>query len=417
MFLLRYGIRFFLHYSVPLTLGLLAYSEFRSDPAAVAKRSDGASSAEKPLEVATASGGEPRDSGADSSTEGPPSAPATAELAKQAGEASDAAPLPIAAAEASKPAEASAPEPAPAKVENEKTAETKESQKSSPPMDRSIDATGHETPVIAATAGAAAAAAIASSELPTDSDTNEAVEPERGSPIEAAAVSAATSMHSAKTITEAEKNSLIASTNTETAETAAAKDRLPSDKDVSVSKLETAPVPEEPLSSDHVPADLKPEVRAIAAEVPKAPDRASVASAANDSSSDSANDKPDASAPLANLPRKADDSGKESATGPAVLAISTPIPTDRADADKPKAFEKKELPDFVVAEDGETWSRLAQRLYGDESLGEALWRENRDAHGKSAETPPIVGRMIRLPAPAQPFLRSSPQTDLARKSR
>lgn len=177
------------------------------------------------------------------------------------------------------------------------------------------------------------------------------------------------------------------------------------------------------------PADLKPEVRAIAAEVPRAEsqsqpeDKKLAQSASPAPSTDTVEaQKSQGSKTIANAvrppgvdvdPPAADLPGKIAAAN----VDSKPAPSTRdvmSDSKANVGHSPEKLPDIVVAQDGDTWSRIAARVYGEEKMAEAIWKENLDAHGGSSQSLPIAGRLVRLPSSSP--RRGSPNdgTQLAR---
>jgi hypothetical protein len=120
---------------------------------------------------------------------------------------------------------------------------------------------------------------------------------------------------------------------------------------------------------------------------------------------------PEVSAPPASEPPKAD--LKE------VQATSTQSSeTNAAPAVSPSAgVADIVMPaGFALANEGETWQDVSRRVIGDDRWADLLWKENRDLHHGQFETKPLVGRLIRVPRVKSEDGINTPASEVAIKS-
>lgn len=455
MILLRYGIRCTLHYSVPLTLGLLAYS------------GNWQGAASRLLTEA--------DPGASPSKSNPPPTSGTVDIASSApAQTTGDSGGPEARSIAMNPVDASsvtAGTTIPRAGSRERTDNLDSPGSSSqlsrsgnsdqPPRDRNIDATGHESPAIAADsrkaelAGATGAASIAAAGVLAQnlerSNSLFSASPDKAEP---------------KSIPSEVTNP--AETDNGSIEVAATKasgsqpDPKPVEKPkdaVTVVTSETHPSSNADLDNRPAngiePADLNPQIRAIAAEVPNSTkpisEPASQPSRTEIVAVPALNAEPEKSPPKVEKvevaiteqqkpPEKAIKPQESTpASEPLVIAKADtqqaePAPVSVAAVPKSASVERPEPPDndpkqdkrgkgsnqvsgFIIAGKGETWNRIAERIYGDSAMADAIRRENLDAHDGSADAMPIAGRMIRIPEPAKRPILTQKATQLARTAR
>ena len=71
---------------------------------------------------------------------------------------------------------------------------------------------------------------------------------------------------------------------------------------------------------------------------------------------------------------------------------------------------------FALANEGETWQDVSRRVIGDDRWADLLWKENRDLHHGLFETRPLVGRLIRVPKVKPPDGINPPASEVAIKS-
>lgn len=438
MILLRYGIRCIMHYSVPVTLGLLAWngswqnvsSQLLSDSAGKSGKASVSGS-----ETIAAKSAEISQSESDNDSRIPiTDRPGSESIAMNpASPESNPRGLTIPRADARGRNETAA-----ATVSRQGfsgRSETSETDTDRAPRDRNIDATGHETPIAAAP------------QAPTAS-TNDPVEKQ------VAATSVATVDHQLAAKTDAASDPVDASIMPQKSGIANQSDSAnPSEiaaNQVQIEQKRISDTAKEPVSADETkvtgpesklaesaqatdhgiePADLKPEVRAIAAEVPshgnesKTETRlaaAGVSASAEAKPGDGPN-RTRAEPAITESPQvaSADPVPSVSKTEPEKTAIQgSERASQVAEPHEPIAARKPDsLPDIVVAETGETWRRIADRVYGDETMAEAIWKENRDAHGGSSDSPPVAGRLVRLPSVSPGGGVRKAGTQLARTAR
>jgi|GEM_PF-4568707 len=419
MILLRYGIRCIMHYSVPVTLGLLAWNgSWQSVSSQLLSDSAGNSG------KAAASGSETiaakNSENSQSESDNDAAIPKTDRPGSESIAMNPASPE-------SNPRGLAIPR-ADARGRNETAAATNgrhgfsgpsersETDSDRAPRDRNIDATGHETPLAAASQATlastndpvenqVAATSIAADDHPPAAKTDAASEPDD-------ATIAPQKFGVAKNPDSANPSEIAANQVPTERERISkpAKERVSADETKG-----TAPesnLAESAPASDHgiEPADLKPEVRAIAAEVPshgnepKPETRLAAAGepATAEAKAGAGPNRTGAKPAITETPRvaSADPVPSVSKTEPDKAAIhGSERASNVAEPNELIAERKPDtLPDIVVAETGETWRRIAARVYGDETMAEAIWKENRDAHGGSSDSPPVAGRLVRLPS-------------------
>ncbi len=71
---------------------------------------------------------------------------------------------------------------------------------------------------------------------------------------------------------------------------------------------------------------------------------------------------------------------------------------------------------FALANEGETWQDVSRRVIGDDRWADLLWKENRDLHHGQFETRPLVGRLIRVPKVKPSDGINPPASEVAIKS-
>lgn len=71
---------------------------------------------------------------------------------------------------------------------------------------------------------------------------------------------------------------------------------------------------------------------------------------------------------------------------------------------------------FALAAEGETWQDVSRRVIGDDRWADLLWKENRDLHDGQFESRPLVGRLIRVPKLKPTDGVHSPASQVAIKS-
>lgn len=120
---------------------------------------------------------------------------------------------------------------------------------------------------------------------------------------------------------------------------------------------------------------------------------------------------PETSAPVASESPKADikevqaTSTQSSETNPApIVSPSAGV----ADIAMPAGF--------ALANEGETWQDVSRRVIGDDRWADLLWKENRDLHHGQFETRPLVGRLIRVPKVKRSDGINPPASEVAIKS-
>ncbi len=432
MILLRYGIRCFMHYSVPVTLGLLAWngswqdvsrqilSESAGKPGKATN--DTATIASKNAENAQSGTGEngeissPGRSGSESIAMNP------------VGTETNARSLTIPRADSRGRNETASASDDRQDFSRQSGAPDTETNRA--PRDRNIDATGHESPLVAS------ASVPVNSPDTTTAPSNESVE----NTAAAASIVAAESKPAANSDsttgsedpTQTPQKIANAAESSASAEVAAVpvpavrEEKAESDSGGNAAKIaEAAPTADQGIE----PADLKPEVRAIAAQVPQPVDESKPAAesaaakeaGAEVAKADAEADRPEAGSSQTDPPQVAaakvatsdtTDSSKKTSTGSPDRSVNVEHPKETIAAKPPEA-----IPDIVVAESGETWRRIASRVYGDEKMAEAIWKENRDAHGGSADSPPVAGRLVRLPSMSPGGGIRKAGTQLARTAR
>lgn len=439
MILLRYGIRCSLHYSVPLTLGLIAYTgswqgvarNLMSETKVGGKPNPADAKATEVAAGKDGTGNSTTGSGLHDRPEGESLA-----MNPESGDAPRSLTIPRADSRRSH-------DPVADSASNGSSRSRSEPDR--PPRDRDIDATGHQAtiaqsdpnrsgPSLSAgmAAGAAGLAYVAVNPLNIGSQqvTAPMAKPEKA--IEKSPEPAASPTELASEATGSGSDPGTKTDGSNPPQTADAANR----------KLPAATQPDAAIAvaSSGEPAHLNPQIRAIAAEVPIAasiaesvhpesskpsdrPEDIQTASRANESAKPSQEVRQDPPAPVA------------SAAPPAEVAALKAGPKENVPVDSPKVVAKAdsktestqpstvdrknlEIPDVVIAQEGESWNRIAARIYGDEKMAETIWRENRDAHGGSSDAMPIAGRMVRLPEAGKRYAIPNPgQTQLARTVR
>ena len=71
---------------------------------------------------------------------------------------------------------------------------------------------------------------------------------------------------------------------------------------------------------------------------------------------------------------------------------------------------------FALANEGETWQDVSRRVIGNDRWADLLWKENRDLHHGQFETRPLVGRLIRVPKVKPSDGINPPASEVAIKS-
>ncbi len=435
MILLRYGIRCSLHYSVPLTLGLIAYTgSWQGVARNLMSETKAAGKAGVPDENATkvADGKAATDKQlTDSPNRDRPEGESIA-MNPEGSDSSRSLTIPRADNRRNR-------EPAPDSVSNGSARSRGDS--SNPPRDRDIDATGHDAQSETDRSGPSLSASMAAGAAGL---AFAAVNPQHEPPVRLAANATAPD----KVI----ENSPVPVSDPASMATSQAGEKTETPTTGSVAKESDAaakPMATQTARSDSAgevsptaePAHLNPKIRAIAAEVPSA---AAIAQSASLAPSTPAETPVPQAANMANETAKPSTSEvvrqksavqEGPAVTPAVLASTAPktmdpdVPESRQVVAKsdpkpqnsmPATIDRKnvEVPDVVIAQEGETWNRIAARIYGDEKMAETIWRENRDAHGGNSDALPIAGRMVRLPEAGKSHaIPNSGQTQLARTAR
>lgn len=438
MILLRYGIRCSLHYSVPLTLGLIAYTgswqgvarNLMSETKAGTKPAPAAPNA---TEVAAS------DDATDKSAEtsAGQDRPEGDSLAMNPDREDSPRGLTIPRADDRRTRD-SIPESA----SNGNTGSGRGSDR--PRRDRDIDATGHQAPIAQSepvrsgaplsSGMAAGAAGLAFVAVNSQNVVSEQVASAVTKPAKAAEKSSSTVTPQTALAAEVSKTETSPGTKPNAADAShLAEAAKPTENPATQPEAEVAEAP----SAE--PAHLNPQIRAIAAEVPSATvfaqnvqteaakpaeiPEVQTASQTNEPVREPAeiqqgtpasakNEKPPA-ALVATASKPEESQPPET---PKAVAKADPKP----ESSQPSSIDRKkvEIPDVVIAQEGETWNRIASRIYGDEKMAETIWRENRDAHGGSSDTMPIAGRMVRLPESGKRYsIPNSGQTQLARTAR
>lgn len=432
MILLRYGIRCSLHYSVPLTLGLIAYTGSWQGVARNLMTESKTGGQPNPADAKTGDLTASNDGTAKSTTDSAASDRPEGEsiaMIPDTGESPRSLSIPRADSRRGRGTE-------PESASNGNSRPRIDAER--PPRDRDIDATGHQAQIAQSepresgpplTAGMAAGAAglafvaVNSQNVVSEQVAFAGTKPER-------AVEKSPDPVSPQTALAAEASESRPGTEPDNgASTQASLSAKPSDPPAIRPEAEGAEAP----SAE--PAHLNPQIRAIAAEVPSAtviarnvtPEAAKPAEKPDIQTGNQANE----------TDRTTPEIQKESTNGETAGAVveSAPKPdstqapeTENAvvkveskpESSQTAAVDKKtvDIPDVVIAQQGESWNRIAARIYGDEKMAETIWRENRDAHGGAPDAMPIAGRMVRLPESGKQYsIPNSGQTQLARTAR